>query len=234
MVSITMLLCFIGLGQTKDSRFTKLSLPLGVSVEVPKNWWLLNGDYNSSIETAAEAAMNLAGFPLPDGKKVNLFRANSMPRTTYAAIAINASDSELSVAELAAASDADIAALTKDFKEVMQSVFAEQKLKLLDYDPVRKVVINGHPALSITYRRSGPQGPVCVKQTRLVFGKKEIGLTLSYRESEAAIWKPIIGYIEKSLRVTEPKLRKGTMGNDGPATPRSNSASSGGVPSSVS
>lgn len=198
----TSILLFLGnLCYAQDSKFAKLSLPLGVTVEVPKNWWLLSGDYNSTIETASEAIMNLAGYPLPAGKKVNLFRANSMPRTTYAAIAINASDSELSAAELTASSDAEIAKLTPILKEGMQRSLAVQNLKLLEYEPVRKVVIDGHPALSISYRRSGLQGPVRAKQMRLFVAKKEISLNLSYRESEEATWKPIVGYIEKSFRV---------------------------------
>jgi hypothetical protein len=77
------------------SKFAKLKLPLGFSVEVPKNWWIFDSDSNSTIETAAEAAMNLSGIELPKGKQITLFRANSTPRTTYAGIAIKLRESEL-------------------------------------------------------------------------------------------------------------------------------------------
>lgn len=199
------MLVLASLGHAHDSRFATLHLPLGVTVEVPKNWWLLGGDYNATIETAGEAALNLTGFQMPTGKKVNLFRANSMPRSTYAAIAINASDSELSAEGLAAASDAELAKITTTLKDGMQRILAQQDLKLLDFEPVRIVMLDGHYALSVSYRRSGPQGPVSAKQTRLLVGKKEISLNLSYRESEAALWKPIVGYITKSFAVNKSK-----------------------------
>ncbi|MBA3805861.1 MAG: hypothetical protein H0X14_09160 [Acidobacteria bacterium] len=186
----------------QDSNFAKLKLPLGVSVEVPKNWRLLDGDINATIETAAEAALNLSGVDLPKGKKVNLFRANSMPTTTYAAIAINATDSELNPDELKNASEAEIRELSSMMSEMMQKSLAAQNLKVIEFYGVRREYVGKHPALVTEYKRSGPQGPVIVQMTRLFLGQKEISLNLSYRESEAQLWKPIIQYIRKSLTVT--------------------------------
>ena len=185
----------------RGSNFAKLKLPLGVSVEVPKNWRLLDGDINTTIETAAEAAMNLAGIELPRGKKVNLFRANSMPATTYAALAINATDSEINPDELKNASESEIRELSLMMSEMMQKSLSAQNLKVIEFYGVRREYVGKHPALVTEYKRTGPQGPVIVQMTRLFLGEKEISLNLSYRESEAQLWKPVIGYIRKSLTV---------------------------------
>lgn len=185
----------------QDSKFAKLRLPLGVSVEVPKNWWVLDGDINTNIETMAEAAMNLSGVELPKRKKVNLFRANSMPKTTYAAIAINATDSEINPNDLKNASEKEIREFVPTVKE-MQEALSIQNMKIVDFYPVRREFVGKHPALVIEYKRSGLQGPVIVQMTRLFLGEKEISLNLSHRESEGQLWRPIIQYIRKSLAVT--------------------------------
>lgn len=187
--------------QPSDAKFTKLKLPLGVSVEVPKNWRILDKETNSTIETAAEASLNLANVDLPTGKKVNLFRANSVPQTTYAGIAINASDSEFDPDILKDASDAEIKESTPMMKEMMEQSLSGQSLKVLEFSDVRREFVGSHPALVVEYKRSGPQGAVIVQMTRLLLKGKEISLNLSYRESEAQLWKPVVQYIRKSLAV---------------------------------
>lgn len=184
-----------------DTKFTKLRLPLGVSVEVPKNWRILDKETNSTIETSAEASLNLANADLSTGKKVNLFRANSVPQTTYAGIAVNATDSELNPEELKSASDAEIKELTPMMKETMEQSLSGQNLKVLEFYDMRREFVGSHPALVIEYKRSGPQGSVIVQMTRLLLKGKEISLNLSYRESEAQLWKPVVQYIRKSLAV---------------------------------
>ena len=185
----------------QDSRFARLKLPLGVSVEIPKNWWLLSGDINTNIETMSEAAMNLSGIELPKGKRVNLLRANSMPKTTYATIAINATDSEMNPNDLKNASEKEISKFAPTAKE-MQEALSSQNMQILDFYRVRREFVGKHPALVIEYKRSGVQGPVIVQMTRIFLGEKEVSLNLSYRESEGQLWKPIIQYIRKSFTVT--------------------------------
>jgi hypothetical protein len=171
----------------RDSRFALLTLPLGVQIDVPKNWRTLDGDINTNIETFGEAVMNLAGIEIPPGQKVNLFRANSNPPTTYAGIAINATDSDIAPTELLAASDAEIHELTSTMQQMFEQAFSTQNLQIIRFDPVRREIIDGHPSLIINYVRSGPQGPVIVQMTRLFLGEKEISLNLSYRQSETRL-----------------------------------------------
>jgi len=188
----------------RDSRFAILKLPLGVSIHVPKNWRLLDGDFNATIETGAEAAMRLARIDLPEGQKVNLFRANSNPPTTYAGIAINASDSDFSPADLLAASDAELRELAPLMHQMLDQGLAAQNLRVIRFDGVRREMIDGHPALVIEYTRSGPQGPVVVQMTRLFIANKEISLNLSYRQSETGLWKPTVDYMRSTFRVSPP------------------------------
>ena len=188
----------------RRSRFALIKLPLGIIIEVPKNWRLLDGDFNTTIETAGEAVLNLAGIKLPTGQKVNLFRANSNPPTTYAGIAINATDSDIPPAELLSASDAEIRELAPLMHQMLDQGFAAQNLSVIRFDGVRRETVDGHPALVIEFVRSGPQGPVVVQMTRLFIGDKEMSLNLSYRQSEAGVWKPIVDHMRSTFRVSRP------------------------------
>jgi hypothetical protein len=187
-----------------DSRFAVVSLPLGVSIQVPKNWRPFGADLNATIETAGEAATKLAGIEMPAGQKVNLFRANSNPPTTYAGIAINASDSEMSRADVLVATDAEIAELGSTMRQTFEQAFAKQDVQMIRFDGVRREIVDGHPSLVIEYVRSGPQGPVVVQMTRLLIGEKEVSLNLSYRQSEAGLWKPVVAYMRSTFHVSQP------------------------------
>lgn len=184
-----------------QSRFTRFELPLQVSVEVPRNWWLLTGDINTTIEAAGEAATKLAGIDLPPSRKVNLFRANSMPRSTYAAIAVNATDSDISPDEIRTATAEDLKETEQMMSEMMTKGLAAQNLQFLESLGIEKRTVSGHIALVFSYRRTGPNGPVTVSMTRLYVGSKEISFNFSFRESEGPIWKPIIKYMQQSIKV---------------------------------
>lgn len=185
----------------QSSKFRKLILPLGVSVEVPKNWWIFDEELNSTLETSAEAALNLANVELPASKKVNLFRANSVPRTTYAGIAINATDVDIDPTLLRSAPLSEIQAFKPEMQENIRESLSVANQELLEFYDFRREFVGKHPALIIEYKRSGLEGPVIVQMTWLFLKNKKISLNLSYRESEAQIWKPIVQYIGKSLIV---------------------------------
>ena len=70
------------------SNFVTVKLQRGVELQLPKGWWLLTTELNQLIEMSAEAAMDLSGLGAAEGTEVNRIAANSMPRTTYAAVRV--------------------------------------------------------------------------------------------------------------------------------------------------
>ncbi len=69
-----------------SSTFVTMRLPRSIELQIPKSWWLLNSEYKRLIQTHVEAVMDLSGMDLPEEDEVNLIAANSMPRSTYAAV----------------------------------------------------------------------------------------------------------------------------------------------------
>lgn len=182
------------------SNFAPVTLPRGIELQIPKGWWLLSADHNRLIQTSVEAAMDLSGIGLPDGQETNLISANSMPRSTYAAVRVD-STIPPSVAPSAFASftAADIRELQTEMRQNLQKLLPLQGNQLIEFFGSRIEKISGHPAIVTEYRRTGPKGPVFV-QINLVFtSSQEIRINLSYRESEVALWKPVVGKIRQSI-----------------------------------
>lgn len=187
-----------------ESNFAPVKLPRGVQLQIPKGWWLLGKDHNRLIQTSVEAAIDLSGIGLPDGQDTNLIAANSMPKTTYAAVRVDSTiPPSISPKEIQAATAADLKDLGNEVRTNLEKMLPLQNNQLLQFYGVRKDIISGYPAIVTEYRRSGPKGPVIVQINQVFTNSQEIKIFLSYRESEAALWKPVVGKIRKSLTLTK-------------------------------
>jgi len=182
------------------SNFVAVKLPRGVELQLPKGWWLLTAQHNQLIDMSAEAAMDLSGIRAAEGTEVNLIAANSMPRTTYAAVRVDSTTPVSgSPSEISNLTSADIRAVQAEMQSNLQKILPQQGNQLLAFFGVRRVTISEYPALITVYRRSGPKGPVMVSIVQIFTPSQDLRINLSYRESEQAIWKPVIGKVYQSI-----------------------------------
>lgn len=185
-----------------ESYFHLLKLPRGVEVQVPRGWWLLGKDYNRMIQTTAEAGMDLSGTGLSEGSDVNLIAANSMPRTTYAALRINSiTPASLIPEDVSNLSEAMRRKISLYMKTNVEKSLPLIGLRLLNFYGTHTDRISGCPALVTRYRRSGPKGPVIVEINQVITNKQQVKINLSYRESEKPLWFAVIGKIRSSIRI---------------------------------
>lgn len=187
--------------QADESKFAQLYLPLGVQIKVPKDWWVLDKDTNSSIDTMAEASLHLAGLEIAPNKETVLFRANTKNGTPYAAVSITAADAEFSSEDLIAATDESLKEATVMMKDTMSKVLAQSNFKLVSFEPLEVIKINGHPAMKMTYRRTGTNGDTIVVLLRLPVEGKEIALHTSYWASSEGLLKPVTDYIRTTIEI---------------------------------
>jgi hypothetical protein len=74
--------------------------------------------------------------------------------------------------------------------------------RLLNFYGVHVERISGHPALVTRYRRSGPKGSVIVEINQIYpGGRHELRMNLSYRESEKALWLPVVKKIRATIKI---------------------------------
>ena len=203
---LSLLLIFLAAGSTvraeTTSAFAVVRLPRGVELELPKGWWMLGEDYQRLIQPSVEAAMDLSGLGLPEGQEINLIAANSMPRSTYAAVRIDSgTPPSMSPAAVSALSAAELRAIATETHTNLQKILPMQGNELIEFLGVRLDRISGYPALVTEYRRTGPKGPVFVQVNIISTPSQDIRVNLSYRESEVAVWGPVIGKMRKSIVV---------------------------------
>lgn len=185
-----------------SSNFASVKLPRGIELQIPKGWWLLGADHNRIIQTAVEAVMDLSGIGLPDGQETNLIAANSMPRSTYAAIRVDSTiPPSVAPSKFSSFIPADVRELQSDIRQTLQKLLPLQGSQLIEFLGSRIEKISGHPAIVTEYRRTGPKGPVFVQSNQIFTPSQEIRINLSYRESEVALWKPVVGKIRNSIVV---------------------------------
>lgn len=183
-----------------DSNFSTVTLPRGIELQIPKSWWLLGADYKQLIDTSVEAAMDLSGIGLQDGQETNLISANSMPRSTYAAVRIDSiTPVSFPPSMFSSITPADIREFDIEMRKDLQALLPQQGLQLIEFLGSRIDKISSYPALVTEYRRTGPKGPVIVQINQIFTDSQDIRINLSYRESEVVIWKPVIGKIRQSI-----------------------------------
>jgi hypothetical protein len=185
-----------------SSNFVLVKLPRGIELQIPKGWWLLGADHNRLIQTSAEAAMDLSGIGLPEGERINLIAANSMPRSTYAAVRVDSTiPASVAPSEFASMTKADVRELQTVILQMLRKTLPTQGIQLIEFFGSRIEKISSHPAIVTEYRRTGPKGPVFVQSNQIFTSNQEITINLSYRESEVALWKPVVGKIRQSIVV---------------------------------
>jgi len=185
-----------------ESNFSSVNLPRGIELQIPKGWWLLGDDYNQIIQTTVEAAMDLSGLGFPDGQETNLIAANSMPRSTYAAVRVDSSiPASIPVSMFSSLTPADMREFQSEMHKITKMMLPQHGLQLIEFKGSRIDEIAGYPALVTEYRRTGSKGPVFVQVNQIITDSQDIRINLSYRESETALWKPVIGKIRQSITI---------------------------------
>ena len=159
----TLLFCLDSDAQS-ESNFVSVELPRGVQLQLPKGWWLLGDDYNQIIQSSVEAALDLSGVRLQDGQDTNLIAANSMPRSTYAAVRVDSTiPASISLGMFSTITPADVRDLEGEMRRNFQLMLPQQGLQLIEFLGTRIEKISGYPAFVTEYRRTGPKGPVWVQ-----------------------------------------------------------------------
>jgi hypothetical protein len=195
------------LADLSNSNFIRLKLPRAVELDLPKGWWSLGSEELKLIATSLEAAMDLSGTAVPrDEKKITLIAANSMPKTTYAAIRINSvTPPSVTRDEYKAITRGDLAQMQQQTRQILAQMMQLQGNALIEGSlKVRLEEFADFPAFVTEYRRTGPQGPVSVQLMQVFRPTDEITINLSYRESETVIWKTVIEKVRRSIVLSAP------------------------------
>lgn len=203
----TSLLLFLGTllspGYAK-SNFITVLLPLGISIDIPRNWEVLNNDQLITLDTTVESQLDLTRLP-KDASTLSFAAYHSDGTLENAKVIVRYyPNTEVFQEEIRRYGSKEIQEFDNAIK---QSIFNAAKLSgdtILSWGGTRKQEIGNHSALITSYRRPpfpGQQGSATVQLLRVFDGAKTFSVTVSYNEMSAVFYKPICERIMSTIGI---------------------------------
>lgn len=164
---------------------------------------MLSQDTRINLGAAGSAMMDNAGIEEPSGQKQNLLAVNATPEPTGSMIRVGVtSPPDYTQADIAAATEADLKEARAETLKLFRQLEKTGGPKIIEIQPVRIEKFNGQLAVIIQYVRASNFGPSPwqVTQYKIPVYNRLIEITLSNRQSDAVIWRPIQERVKRSVR----------------------------------
>jgi hypothetical protein len=187
----------------QDTSFRRIQLPYGISLEIPSHWTVLSQDTRKNLDTAGSAIMGNAGIEGSNGQKQNLLAVNAIPEPTGSMIRISVtSPLDYTQADLAAVTATDLKDVGAEALKMFRQVETSGGPKIIEMQSVRIEKLNKQLVLVMPYVRASKLGPSPwqVTQYKIPVSNRLIEITLSYRQSDAIVWRPILERVKRSVR----------------------------------
>ena len=136
-------------------------------------------------------------------EKESLLAVNAVPDPTGAMIRVSVtSPPDYTQTDLAAATPADLKEVGSEMKNAFGKLEASGGPKIIEMQPVRLENLNGYNVLVMPYVRAGINGRSTwqVTQYKIPVSTRLIEITLSHRQSDAVMWRPILERVKRSVQ----------------------------------
>ncbi len=187
----------------QDTSFHRVQLPYGISLDVPSHWTVLSLENRKNLGAAGQAMTENAGIERPSGRKESLLAMNATPNPTGAMIRVSVtSPPDYTQSDLAAATPADIKELEAEMLKGFKQLEASGGPKIIEMQPFRIEKTDNYRVLVMPYVRAGANGPSPwqVTQYKIPVSNRLIEITLSHRQSDAIVWRPILERVKRSVK----------------------------------
>jgi len=198
-----LLVCFANVATAEETSFARQHLPFGISIEIPSHWNVLSRSDQKNIAAAGDAMLEDAGIEGPSGKKESLLVVKALPEPAGAIIRVSAiRPPEFTQAELASLTESDLIELRKEMAAKLKKLEASGGPKILEVYPLRVEKMNNYLIFVMSYtKRSTKESSLwLVTQYKIPTSNRLVEVTLSHRQSDSIVWKPILGRVKRSLR----------------------------------
>jgi hypothetical protein len=204
MLAVSLFVSVTAHAQTNENQFVTVRFPRGITMDAPRSWRAVSADENEVILTTVQAALDLTGVKPTEKQSVTLFKAHPKIQQLYAYVKLSEKFGEFK--DQKATQNASVAEL-KEFDEAQLADIKKMSeitgMKMVEWKGSRKEKTNGKWALVTEYRREdrdGP-GPVWCQINAIPLRDRCVTLTLSYREREELVLKPVVLRLRSSLKI---------------------------------
>lgn len=187
----------------QDTLFRNIQLAHGISLDVPSHWSVLSLENRKNLEAAGQALADNAGIEGEDAVKEPLLAMNATPYPTGAMIRVSVTHfPSYTQSDLAAATSVDLEELRANTLKMFKQLESSGGPQIIEMQPMRIERINHYLVLVMPYVRAGVKGPYHwqVTQYKIPASNYLIEITLSYRQSDSIIWRPILERVKRSVK----------------------------------
>jgi hypothetical protein len=186
--------------------FATVTLPKGVSIDVPRNWVVLSDNQRITLDTSVDSVLDLFGIEYDNTSELP-FAANYYDDRGNIIAILNVRyypELDLSQADARSATIQDVQGLDAAIKENLLKEMEAFGMSIRSWSGTAKSDINGIVTFITEYRRASLQsyGDFRVKLVRVFAGDRSVTVTVSHLSSVAMMLQPIIDRIIASLRLT--------------------------------
>lgn len=204
LISILLCLALITSAQAANN-FVPIRLPNGVEIELPKNWEATSNNQLITLDSSLQSRLQGAILPFDASSELN-FAANYYDdrRNTAGIIQIRYYPKmDISQEEARSAGQSDIQELDGEIHDAAVKAGPIGGISVLAWSGTTKQVINGATCFVTEYKRSSinNNGNFNVRLVRVFNSGKSFTLTVSYREDQEYLLRPICDRIISSLRI---------------------------------
>lgn len=182
------------------SIFIRVPLGRGASIEIPKNWEALSGSQRTTIEAFVEAkgfrqvesSLSFAAKLFDDsGKTLATLEARYYPENKFVQ------------SEAQALTPADVQAIDVEVRKSVEASLKSMGVSLIEWYGSKIERINGLYVYVHEQQHSGVAEiePIRMRGLRVWASPRSFTVTLSYRERQGALLRPIVDRMASSLRL---------------------------------
>lgn len=186
------------------NNFIPIKLPYGVQVELPRNWVALSNNQRITLDSSVQA--RLEGTEIFNASSDLNFAANYYDDAGKLAAMMNIRyhpDTKASQAEVRSIDQAALRDIDNMLRESIMKAGQATGLSVLVWNGSSKQIINGVTTFVTEYKRSptNNNGNFIVRLVNVFNNNKTFGLTVSYREDQEYLLRPICDRIISTLRI---------------------------------
>lgn len=186
----------------QHAAFARVRVADGPTLEYPAHWKIADEATVQNRVHAGQATADAAGVDISGFQKRNRVVIESQPSPSTAQIRASiVTPQEYTQDDLRAVTASDLLALKNEFEKTFRKMSASGTVKLHKMGEPLIAKVGGRSALVISYTRYSESDPVLwhVEQIKIPFEDRLLSMTVSYRTSDAAVMKPIIERVKRTL-----------------------------------
>jgi len=187
-----------------SDNFVRVSLPRGVSIELPKNWIVLSKNQRITLDSAVESGLDLSGIEQEESELPFAANYYDDKQNTIGILNIRYYPQlDITQEDARSATLQDIEEIDSALKENIYKPAEVFGMKVSSWNGTQKKFINGIIVFLTEYQRNSQKGDgeFLVRLVRVFSGNRSFTLTVSYHEKASFLLKPITDKIINSLNL---------------------------------